>query len=219
MAKKIKQFVVIGLGRFGRSVAAELYRNGYEVLAIDKDEDIIQEVSSYVTHAVQADVTDEDALKVLGVGNFDVAVIAIGSSVQSSIMATLLVKELGVEYVLAKALTDIHGKVLDKIGADRVVYPEREMGIRIANNIMAGNIMDHIELSPRYSIIEIPAFNSWLGRNLAELDLRSIHGINIIAIRRGEEVDISPDPQVILQKGDVLLVIGDIEALRKLNGK
>ena len=141
-----KQFVIIGLGRFGSSIAKTLYSLGNDVLAIDKDEDIVQEIADSVTHAVQLDATDENALRSLGIRNFDVAVVTIGDNIQSSIMATLLVKELGVKYIIAKGHSDLHAKVLYKIGADRVVLPEKDMGIRVAHNLVSANILDYIEL-------------------------------------------------------------------------
>lgn len=219
MAKNAKQFVVIGLGRFGRSIAKELYDNGCEVLGIDIDEEIVQNVVSYVTHAVQADSTDEETLKALGVRNFDVAIVAIGSDVQASIMTSLLLKEMGVQYVLAKALTDLHGKVLGKIGVDRVVFPEREMGIRIANSLMSGHIMDYIELSSEYSIVETSVLKDWAGKTLKDLNLRAQYGLNVVAIRNKDKINISPDPEVALKEEDVLVVIGSMEGLSDLNDR
>ena len=143
-------FVVFGIGKFGKSVAVTLAENGKAVLAIDSNEEVIQDISDYVTHAVQADVTDSDALKALGVGNFDVAVIAISNNLQASIMSTILAKEMGVPFILAKAQNDIHKRVLEKVGADKVLFPEREIGVRIANNLISENFVDYIELSAGY---------------------------------------------------------------------
>ena len=168
-----KQFVIIGLGRFGSSIAKTLYSLGNDVLAIDKDEDIVQEIADSVTHAVQLDATDENALRSLGIRNFDVAVVTIGDNIQSSIMATLLVKELGVKYIIAKGHSDLHAKVLYKIGADRVVLPEKDMGIRVAHNLVSANILDYIELSDDYSVMEIQVLHEWAGKTLNELKLRS----------------------------------------------
>lgn len=220
MAKvKKKEFVVFGLGKFGRSIAETLASYGHNVLAIDKNEDIIQDVSPFVTHAVQADVTDIDTLRSLGIGNFDVAVISISQNMQSSIMATLLVKELGVGYVLTKAQNEIHKKVLEKIGADRVVFPEREMGNRIATSLISDNIMDFIELSRDYSIVEIMVLNEWLGKNLLEIDMRATYGINVMAIRRGDDINITPGAYEKLREGDVLVVIGAQKDLQKITEK
>ena len=168
-----KQFVIIGLGRFGSSIAKTLYSLGNDVLAIDKDEDIVQEIADSVTHAVQLDATDENALRALGIRNFDVAVVTIGDNIQSSIMATLLVKELGVKYIIAKGHSDLHAKVLYKIGADRVVLPEKDMGVRVAHNLVSANILDYIELSEDYSVMEIQVLDEWSGKTLNELRLRS----------------------------------------------
>ncbi|MCR6513267.1 TrkA family potassium uptake protein, partial [Clostridium sp. LY3-2] len=164
MAKR--QFVVIGLGRFGSSVAETLYGLGNDVLVIDKDEDLIQDISDKVTHAVQMDATDENALRSLGLRNFDVAVVTIGSNIQASVMVTLLVKELGVRYIIAKGNSDLHAKVLYKIGADRVILPEKDMGVRVAHNLVSESILDFIELSPDYSIMEIETLEEWTGSTL-----------------------------------------------------
>lgn len=208
-----KQFVVIGLGRFGSSIATTLYELGNEVLAIDTDEEIVQGISENVTHAIQADATDEATLRSLGIRNFDVAVVTIGGDVQSSVMVTLLVKELGVKYVISKAQNELHAKVLYKIGADRVVFPERDMGIRVAHNLCASNILDYIELSPDYSIMEVSAISDWQGKTLRELNMRSKYGINVMAIKKGNEINISPGADDVINEDDVLVVIGGTEQL------
>lgn len=213
-----KQFVIIGLGRFGSSIAKTLHSLGNDVLAIDKDEDIVQEISDEVTHAVQLDATDENALRSLGIRNFDVAVVTIGDNIQSSIMATLLVKELGVKYIIAKAQSDLHSKVLYKIGADRVVLPEKEMGVRVAHNLVSTNILDYIELSPDYSVIEIQASKNWDGKTLSDLGLRSKYGINVMAIKRGNDVNISPLAEDIIESDDVIVAIGSGEDLSRIEG-
>lgn len=209
-----KQFVVIGLGRFGSSIAKTLYSLGNEVLAIDPDEEIVQEISNNVTHAVQADATEESALRALGIRNFDVAVVTIGADVQSSVMVTLLVKELGVKYVVAKAVNELHAKLLYKIGADRVVFPERDMGVRVAHNLCSSNILDYIELSPDYSIMEVAAVDEWKGKTLKELNMRSKFGINVMAIKRENDINISPKADDIIKDGDILVVIGGTEELQ-----
>jgi trk system potassium uptake protein TrkA len=216
MGKK-RDFVVFGLGKFGRSVAESLSLNGCDVLAIDKNEEIIQDIASTVTHAVQADVTDQDALTALGVRNFDAAIVAISNDMQSSIMATILVKELGVPYVLAKAQNEIHKKVLEKVGADKVVFPEREIGVRIANNLISENFVDYIELSEDYSIVEISILDEWVGNNLRDLNMRAKYGINVMAIRKGVNITITPGPDVILEEGDILVVIGSNKDLKRIN--
>jgi len=211
-----KQYVVIGLGRFGTSVAETLYKLGNDVLALDSDEDVIQDISDKVTHAVQADCTDENSLNALGIKNFDVAVISIGSNMQSSVMATLLAKELGVKHIIAKANNKLHAKVLYKIGADRVIFPERDMGVRVAHNLVSSNILDYIELSSEYSIAEIASPKEWHGKSLVELNVRSRYGINIMAIKKGSYIDISPSAEDMVEEGDIIVAIGSIEDINKL---
>ncbi|WP_066892999.1 TrkA family potassium uptake protein [Clostridium nigeriense] len=213
-----KQFVIIGLGRFGSSIAKTLYSLGNDVLAIDRDEDVVQEISDSVTHAVQLDATDENALRSLGIRNFDVAVVTIGDNIQSSVMATLLVKELGVKYIIAKGHSDLHAKVLYKIGADRVILPEKDMGVRVAHNLVSANILDYIELSEDYSIMEIQVLEDWTGRTLNELRLRSKYGINVMAIKRGDDVNLSPSAEDIIEENDIIVAIGSAEDLSRLEG-
>lgn len=216
---KAKQFVIFGLGRFGVSVAMSLSEAGYEVMVVDKSEDKIQEISSFVTHAVQADATDIDTLRSLGIRNFDVGVVSIGKDMQSSIMITLLLKEIGIPYVVAKASTEIHQKVLEKLGADRIILPEYEMGKRIAANLISGNIIDYIELSPDYSIVEISMLPQWENHNLKELNIRSKYNINIIAIQQGSEVNVAPTPDYILKANDVLVAVGHNKDIKDLEDK
>jgi trk system potassium uptake protein TrkA len=211
-----KQYVVIGLGRFGSSVAKTLYALGNDVLAIDNDEGLVQDISDSVTHAVQLDATDENALRSLGIRNFDVAVITIGAHIQSSVMITLLVKELGVKYIIAKAQNELHAKVLYKIGADRVVLPEKDMGVRVAHNLVSTSILDYIELSPDYSIIEIVSAREWHGKNLRELNMRAKYGINVMAIKRDNDVNIAPGAEDVIEPGDIIVAIGGAEELSKL---
>ncbi|MGG7176235.1 potassium channel family protein [Clostridium paraputrificum] len=213
-----KQFVVIGLGRFGTSVARTLYSLGNDVLVIDKDEDLVQDISDSVTHAVQMDATDENALRTLGLRNFDVAVVTIGANIQASVMVTLLVKELGVKYIIAKGNSDLHAKVLSKIGADRVILPEKDMGVRVAHNLVSSSILDYIELSPDYSIMEIEALDEWEGKSLRELKLRSKYGINVMAIKKGDEVNLSPSADDLMDRKDILVAIGSADDIGKLEG-
>jgi trk system potassium uptake protein TrkA len=210
--------VVIGLGRFGSSIARTLYNLGYDVLGIDNNEEIIQALADSITHAVQADATDENTLKALGVRNFDVGIVSIGQDIQASILVTLILKELWIKFVVAKAQSELHGKVLYKIGADRVVFPERDMGVRVAHNLVSSNILDYIELSPDFSIVEIAAIPEWFEKSLRELDMRVKHGLNVMAIKRNEEVIVSPKADDIILEGDILVVVGqnkDIEKLEK----
>jgi trk system potassium uptake protein len=217
--KKRNDFVVFGLGKFGRSVAQTLAEAGRDVLAIDISEEVIQDIADVVTHAVQADVTDADALNALGVRNFDVAVIAISNNLQASIMSTILVKELGVPYIIAKASNDIHKRVLEKVGADKVIFPEREIGVRIANNLIAENFVDYIELSDEHSIVEIEILNEWCNRSLKDLNVRANYGINIIAIKRNDDIIITPTPDTLLLADDILVVIGGNIDLRQISKK
>lgn len=212
-----KQFAVIGMGRFGTSVARTLYEMGYDVLGIDTDEDRIQDTVDYVTHAVTADSTDENALKSIGIRNFDVVVVAIGNDVKNSILTTLILKELGVKFIVVKAQDELHGKVLEKIGADRVVYPERDMGYRVAHNLISPNILDYIELAPDYSILEIQVPSKFVGRSLEQIDLRREYGCNVMAIKHGGEINISPIATDILHSGDILVVVGKNDDLDDLD--
>ena len=211
-----KQFIVIGLGRFGSSVAETLYSLGNDVLAVDHDEDVIQNISNKVTHAIQVDADDENSLRALGIRNFDCAVISIGSDIQSSILATLLVKELGVKHVVAKATTALHAKVLYKIGANRVVFPERDMGVRVAHNLVSSNILDYIELSPEYSIAEVVSPVEWHNKTLRELNVRAQYGINVMAIKRNNDIDVSPLADNVIEPGDIIVAIGSIQELNTL---
>lgn len=211
-----KQFVVIGLGRFGSSVALTLEEADCEVLAVDINEERVNEIADHVTYSVQADVTDENALKALGIRNFDVAVVAVGD-LQSSILISMLCKEMGIKYVLAKAKDDLHSKVLYKVGVDKVIFPERDMGIRIGHNLVSSSILDIIEFSPNYSLIELGVQDDWKNKSLKELDFRKRYGINIIAIKSmSGDVNISPMADYVLSKDDILVVIGSTESLHKL---
>ncbi|WP_455539556.1 potassium channel family protein [Terrisporobacter sp.] len=204
----MKQYIVIGCGRFGSTLATTMNLLGHQVMAIDKNEEIIQSLSDKVTHVASVDVTDEYALRSLGLGNFDVAIVAIGSDIRASIMATIIAKEMGVEQVVCKAKDELQAKVLYKIGADRVVFPERDMGIRVAHNLVSDNILDHIELDPEYSIMEIVTPNRWVGKTLIELDLRAKYEITILAIKNGDKVNVIPSPREELQENSILVVIG-----------
>ena len=215
----LKSFVVIGCGRFGSSVARTLHDLGNEVMVIDISEDVIREISEEATYAVQADAMDEAVLKDLGLRNFDVAVISIGSDIEASIMATLVVKELGIKRVIAKAQSELHRKVLDKIGADKVIFPERDMGVRVAHNLTSTNILDFIELSPDYSIIEITALEEWEDKTLGQLKLSTKYGLNVMAIKRGNKITVSPSGEIMIEKDDVLVVIGSMTDIKKVEKK
>lgn len=211
-----KQFVVIGCGRFGQSVAIKLSEMGSEVMVVDDNEEIIQNISDKVTYAVQADATDENAIKALGIRNFDVAIVTIGSDIQSSILVTLLVKEMGIKHIIAKAQNAAHAKVLYKIGANRVVFPEKEMGIKVAKGLLSSNVLELIDLAPEYSILEIKMSGEWIGKSLVEINMRRQYSISVIAIRRGDEIDINVEPDRVLLKDDILVVVGHNKDLQKL---
>lgn len=210
-----KQFAVIGLGRFGSSLATTLSAMGNEVLAIDQSEEVIQEMANYVTHAVQADATDETAMRSLGIRNVDVAIVSIGD-LQPSILATLIVKDLGIPFIVCKAVSEVHGKVLGKLGADQIVFPERDMGSRVAHNLVSGNIIDYIELSPDYSIVEVIAKEEFLDKSLKKIDLRAKYGINVIAVKRGDEIHAAPGADFTIREGDIFIAMGPDAKLEML---
>lgn len=212
----MKQIIVIGCGRFGMSVAKTLTKLGHDVMVVDQNPMIIKEMSDYVTHAVQMDALDEASFKTIGLRNFDVAVVAIGSNIEASIMATLIAKEAGVPMVISKALTEIHGKLLKKIGADKVVFPEMDMGFRVAYNLVMPNIMDVIEFSPDYSIIETVALESWENKSLKELKLSHIFGLTVIAIKGESEISIVPQADYIIKKNDIIVILGHNDNLKKI---
>ena len=216
MDKQKKQFAVIGLGRFGTSVALTLQMLGNDVLAIDSDEDRVQRISDQVTHVVQADTTDENSLLTLGLRNFDAVVVAIGADVQANVATTLLLKELGVPYIVAKASNALHGKMLEKIGADRVVYPERDMGQRVAHSLISSNVLDYIELSPSLSLVEVTAPAIFVGHCLQQTNMRALYGVNVVAIKRYDLLIVPPNPDEVIQESDILIVIGSTEGLQRL---
>lgn len=213
----MKQIIVIGCGRFGSSAAKTLTRLGYDVMVVDQDADIIKEMSEYIAHAVQMDAIDEASFRTLGLRNFDVAIIAIGSDLEASIMAALIAKEAGVPTVIAKAASEIHGKLLYKIGADKVIYPERDMGMSVAYGLVNPNIMDVIEFSPDYSIIETVALEEWEDKSLEDLNLSRKYGMTVIAIKTGDDINIVPSFDTIIKKDDVIIVLGHNDNLKKLS--
>lgn len=213
-----KEFVVIGLGRFGGSIVRELVAQGANVMAIDTSPERVEEFAQIATQAIIADTTDEAVIKKLGIWNFEHVIVAIGENIQASILTTLILKELGVQQITVKAQNDYHEKVLRKIGADFIVHPERDMGIRIANNMLSNNVLDYLELSDEHSIMEIKASDRISGNTLVDLDIRAKYGINIVGIKRGEEIIISPNPTDPILLGDILLVIGaDVDINRFVN--
>lgn len=215
----MKSYIVIGLGRFGAETARRLCELGNEVLAMDTDSDLVQQISSEVTHAVVADARDKEVLRALGAKEFDCGIVAIGDSLGNSVLATMNLKELGVPYVVCKAHDETHRQVLKKLGADRVLIPEQENACRLARNLSSPNVLEYIELSDDYGIIEVSAPTAWKNKSLLELNVRAKMGVNIIAVRRGEGITVSPAADFRIVDGDVLVVLGGtaaLEAVQKL---
>ena len=209
----MKSYVVIGLGRFGTEAAKRLCELGCEVLAIDCKSELVQQISSFVTQAVVGDARDKGVLKALGVENFDCAIVAIGDSLGDSVLSTMNLKELGVPYVVCKAYDETHRQVLLKLGANKVLIPEQEQASRLARSLSSTNVLDYIELSDAYGIIEVPAPTSWLGKSLKELNVRAKLGVNIIAIKHGAEINVSPGADYEIMPGDIMEILGDSKAL------
>ena len=212
----MKSYIVIGLGRFGAEVSRRLCELGNEVLAVDTHEDLVQHISGDVTHAVVADARDKEVLRALGAGSFDCAIIAIGGSLADSVLATMNVKELGVPNVVCKAHDETHKQVLLKLGADQVVIPEKENAARLARSLASHNVLDYIELSEDHGIIEVPAPKSWVGKSLKELNVRAKLGVNILAIKQGVQITVSPAADFQIADKDILVVLGDTAALEKV---
>ncbi|MEA2087030.1 MAG: TrkA family potassium uptake protein [Candidatus Caldatribacteriota bacterium] len=215
----MKQFIVLGLGRFGSAVATTLVELGHEVLGVDNDEERVDALKDKITQAVQADITEEKVLKELGVKNFDAAIVSIATDLEASILVTMMLKEMGLKYIIAKAQSALHGKVLERIGVDKIVFPERDMGRRIARSLIIPNIKDYIELEPDYSVIEIEALPEFVDKTLSELDLRNKYGINVLAIKRDNSFNVSLQAKDIIKKGDFLIVIGETKIITELAGK
>lgn len=212
-----KQYVVMGLGRFGTSVAKQLEANGCMVLAVDRDERRVNNVAEYVTRAMCVDITDEEAILELGLSNFDGAVVSIGHNLDAAIFAVMSAKEQGIPKVIAKAYDETQGKILTKVGADEIVYPEREMGYHLAKNLAFGRLLDAVELTADYSIAEIPLLREWRGKNLIELKLREKYHVNVIAVKRGSDLEITPPADKPFLDGDVLVILGKNDVLNRLS--
>lgn len=212
----MKSYIVIGLGRFGSEVARKLCELGCEVLAMDTSSELVQQVSADVTHAVVGNAQDKEVLRALGARNFDCAVVAIGDSLADSVLATMNLKELGIPHIVCKAHDETHRQVLLKLGADQVVIPEQENASRLARSLSSPNVLDYIELSEDYGIIEVPAPKSWQGGTLRELNVRAKLGVNIIAVKREGEIEVSPAADYRIQAGDIMVVLGDSVALKRV---
>ncbi|MBM7692442.1 trk system potassium uptake protein TrkA [Peribacillus deserti] len=203
-----KEYAVIGLGRFGGSICRELVEQGINVLAIDSDEERVNEFANIASHAVVGDTTDETVLKSLGIRNFDHVIVAIGENIQASILTTLILNELGVSNITVKAQNDYHEKVLKKIGADRIVHPERDMGKRIAHHLVHNNVLDYLAVSDEHSIVEIRAGKRLAGNSIIGLNVRARFGLNIVAIKRDKDIIVSPSAEETILDEDILIVIG-----------
>lgn len=211
-----KSYAVFGLGRYGIAVATELVNNGADVLAVDIDEDIVNSAVADIPFCRCADITDPEVIKQLGISNVDVVIIAMANNLEASVMSVILCKEAGVNMVIAKCADEMQGKILCKVGADKVVYPENESGVRLAKNLLSAGMVDIIDLSEDISVIEIPVREKWVGKTLIELDLRKKYAINIIAIRNGEDILVNVDPNVQLSKEMQLVVIINKTNINKL---
>jgi trk system potassium uptake protein TrkA len=211
-----QQVIVVGLGRFGAAAARELNALGHEVLAVDASEDVINDIAPDVTHAVQADASDEKALRAIGAGDFQTAIVAISSALEASIFATLALKRLGVPTVIAKAASPLHGAILERVGADRVVYPEREAGVDVAHTLSIPHVLDYIDLAPGHGIAKIDVPATFVGRTLRELDLSTRLKVTPIALRHGNEVTVNPHRDQRLEEGDQLVLVGLDDQLARL---
>lgn len=209
----MKSYIVIGLGPFGSQAAKRLCEYGCEVLAIDRKPELVQAVSNLVTQAVMADARDKEVLRALGAKDFECAIVAIGDNLADSVLATMNLKELGVPYIVCKAYDETHRQVLLKLGADQVIIPEQEHADRLAKYLSCPNVLDYIELSDEYGIIEIPAPKAWIGKTLKELNVRAKLGVNIIAVKKGKKINVSPAADYSIAAEDVMVVLGDMAAL------
>lgn len=212
-----KSFIIIGLGRFGQSTARMLTTLGHEVLAVDKRADRVSAVKDSVLHAVQADTTDERAVAQLGIRNFDCVVICIGDDIRASVLATVLCREMGAKKIVAKAQDDLHQKLLIKTGADRVVQPEHDGGIRLARSLVSDGVLDALDLSEEYSIHEVVVPRDWVGHSLAQIDVRNRYGVSIIALRRDGHVTVNINPNDPFHKDDSIYLLGDDASLDRFN--
>jgi len=220
---KRKQFGVIGLGRFGSAMAMTLTELGHDVIGVDGDETRVQQLADVITHALQIDATDEKALRAAGIQDVDVAVVSIGENIESSLLVVMQLRDLGIATIVAKAVTPLHGRILEKLGVSRVIFPEREMAIRIAHSLVMPNVIDYIELSRDFSIVEVPAPDAFVGRTLKQLELRPRLGLTLIAIKRQSDdsgavvTNIAPAADETIRPGDILALLGSNEQLNKLD--
>ena len=217
---KLKQsYAVFGLGRYGKAVAKELVANGAEVLAVDRDENTVNAASMEIPYCKCADVTDPEVIRQLGIANIDVVIISMASNLEACVMATMLCKEIGVKTVIAKCSSEMNCKILSKVGADRVVFPERDSGVRLAKNLLSSGFVDVIELSRDISMVELDVKPEWEGKSLIELNLRKKYSVNVVAIIRGDEISTMIDPEKPLNTSERLIVIANMAKLRSLNAE
>ncbi len=202
-----KQYIVVGLGRFGRAIAETLCQDGAEVLGVDRRMDVVERLRDELTQTIQMDAMDRDALETLGVRDFDIVFVTMGSDIRASGTIVLLLKELGARRIIAKAHDEFHGRMLEKLGADQVLLPERDMGRRVAHSLVSGNVIEFMELSTQYSMAEIRPKPEWVGKTLKELAMRSSMDINVVAIRNGDAVNAMPQPETRISEGDLMLVV------------
>jgi len=214
--KKNKTYAVFGLGRYGLAVAKELVNNGKEVVAVDNNQKIINDVASFLPICKCADVTDEEVISRLGIGGIDTVIVCMANNLEASVMAITLCKEAGVKNVIAKCANEMHQKILLNVGADQVVFPEKESGTRLAKNLLSSGFIDMVSLSKDVSIIEIEVKKEWLGKNLIELNLRKNYGLNIVAIKNDDKVSVDINPEIILDNQMTLIVIANTTKLEKL---
>ena len=212
----MKSYIVIGLGRFGTEMAVKLYDCGEEVLAVDTDETLIDKIADRVTRAVAADARDLDILKRLGAGNFDVAVVAVGSDLAASALITMNLKTLGVPFIMCKAHDDTYREILEKLGADRVIIPEREMADKLSLGLTSAGVMEYIELSDEIGIVEMAPPAAWYGKSIRELDLRNRYGLNVIAMRKGDNLGITPDIDAPIDDQYMMVMLGKYDVINQL---
>ena len=215
--KTKKNYAVFGLGRYGTAVATELIENGMEVIAVDSDQKVVNDLAAVLPVCKCADVSDAEVISRLGIANIDTVIICMANNLEASVMATTLCKEVGVKTVIAKCTSEMHRKILLRVGADRVVCPENESGIRLAKNLLSSGFIDMISLSKEVSMVEIDVKKEWIGKNLIELNLRKKYGINIVAVKKGEKVNVDINPEQKLDSETTLIVIGSTSKLVKLN--
>lgn len=221
---KGRQFGVIGLGRFGSAMALTLTELGHDVIGVDGDEAPVQQLADLITHALQIDATDQKALRAAGIQDVDVAVVSIGENIESSLLVVMQLRELGIDTIVAKAVTPLHGRILEKLGVSRVIFPEREMAIRVAHSLVMPNVIDYIELSRDFSIVELPAPETFVAHTLKQLELRPRLGLTLIAIKRHSDesgavvTNIAPAADETIRNGDILVLLGSNERLNKLEG-